>query len=68
MRRFAARVGWVIYITIGFSLLVISPAAAYIDAGTGSMIWAAIVGGLVSIPVMVAAFWGKLMAFFRRKR
>jgi hypothetical protein len=68
MRRFALRVVWIIYITLGLSLLVISPAAAYMDPGTGSLIWSAVVGGLVGIPVLLAAFWGKITALFRRKR
>ena len=68
MRRSASRIVWVIYITAGFSLMAISPAAAYIDASTGSVIWQAVMGGLVAIPVLIAAFWGRITAFLRRKR
>lgn len=68
MDRLLARVAWVVYLTIGLSLIVISPAAAYIDPGSGSLVFQAIVAGLVAIPVAVAAFWGRITAFFRRKR
>ena len=68
MRRAAFRAAWLVYLTVSLSLLVIPTASAYIDPGTGSLVFQAIVAGLVAIPVALAAFWGRITAFFRRKR
>ena len=68
MRRAVLRAAWLHYLTVALSLLVIPVASAYIDPGTGSLVFQAIVAGLVAIPVALAAFWGRISAFFRRKR
>ena len=67
MRRFAFRAALVVYLMIALSLMVVSPAAAYIDAGSGSLIIQAIVGFFVAIPIVIAVFWGRITNLFRRK-
>lgn len=68
MRRFASRAAWVVYLTAGLSLLVIAPAAAYIDPGTGSMVFQAIIAAVIAIPVAIAAFWSRITGFFSRRK
>lgn len=68
MNRLLSRVLWVVWLTAGLSLIVVSPAAAYIDPASGSLVFQAIVAGLVAIPVALGTFWGRITAFFRRKR
>ena len=68
MRRFARSTAWVIYLTLAFSLLVISPAAAYIDPGSGSLVFQAVIAAAVAVPVALAAFWGRITSFFSRRK
>lgn len=68
MRRFLSRSAWVVYLAVCLSLLVIPPAAAYIDAGSGSLIFQAVVGGLLAASLAVKVFWGRIITFFRRRK
>jgi hypothetical protein len=43
-----------------------SPAWAYLDPGTGSMIISAIVGLFATVGLAVKTYWYKLKGFFRR--
>lgn len=43
-----------------------SPAWAYLDPGTGSMIISAIVGLFATVGLAVKTYWYKIKAFFRR--
>ena len=40
----------------------------YIDPGSGSLIFQAVIGGLMAAGVGVAAFWQKITSFFSRKK
>ena len=72
VRRFLSRSTWVAYLTICLSLLVVSPAAAYIDPASGSLVFQAIVGGLMAAGLAIAIFWQRITyrisSFFRRKK
>ena len=39
----------------------------YIDPGAGSLIFQAVIGGLMAAGVGLAAFWGRISSFFSRK-
>ena len=39
---------------------------AYLDAGTGSLIIQAIIGGLVGIGVILKVYWGKVVGIFKK--
>ena len=68
MRTPLARAALLVHLTVGLSLLTVSPAAAYIDPSAGSLVFQAVVGGVVAVPVIVAAFWKRLSGTFRRRR
>ena len=68
MNRPLSRVLWVAWLVVGLSAVVVAPAAAYIDPGSGSLVFQALVAGIVAIPVALAAFRGRIANFFRRKR
>ncbi|MBT8441083.1 MAG: hypothetical protein KJO76_01760 [Gammaproteobacteria bacterium] len=52
---------------IALTLLTVStPAWAYLDPGTGSMIISAIVGLFATVGLAVKTYWYKLKGFFRR--
>lgn len=68
MRPFLSRSAWVAFLTMCLSLLVVSPASAYIDAGSGSLIFQAVVGGLLAASLAVKTFWARIITFFRRRK
>lgn len=68
MRRAVSSAAWVIYLTLCLSLLVIPTASAYIDPGSGSLVFQAIIAAAIAVPVAVGAFWGRIKAFFSRKK
>ena len=45
-----------------------SPASAYLDPGTGSMLVSAVIGVAAAIGLAVKMFWYRLVGFFRGKR
>lgn len=48
-------------------LLVASPAHAYLDPGTGSMILSALIGLAAAVALAVKMFWYRLVGWFRGK-
>jgi len=50
------------------SVFAISPANAYIDPGSGSIIFQAVVGAAMAISLTAKLFWRRIAAFFQRKR
>ena len=45
-----------------------SPAHAYLDPGTGSMLISAVLGVAAALALAVKMFWYRLVGFFRGKR
>lgn len=41
---------------------------AYLDAGSGSMLLAAIAGGLAGITVLVRLYWNRFLGLFSKRR
>ncbi len=68
MRRVVRSTAWVLYLTLAMSVVVISPASAYIDPGSGSLVFQAVIAAAVAIPVAFAAFWRRIVGFFSRFR
>ena len=59
---------------IGIALMVMaclsmaSPASAYLDPGTGSMLVSAVIGVAAALGLGLKMFWYRLVGFFRGKR
>ena len=68
MRRTRGRGSWLAALTLALSLLVVPVADAYIDPGSGSFIFQAIVGGLMAAGLGIKVFWRRIVSFFTRKR
>lgn len=66
MRRFASRAAQVAFLTVCLSLLVIPPASAYIDPGSGSLIFQVVVGAAMAVSLGVKVFWRRITTFFAR--
>jgi hypothetical protein len=43
------------------------PAFAYLDAGTGSLVFQWIIAGTVAGGMAIRVFWGRLTTLFKRK-
>ena len=50
------------------SLLATSPAHAYLDPGTGSMLLSAIIGVAAAVGLALKLFWYRLVGLFRGKK
>lgn len=63
MRKF----GWITAICTGLSLGMATPAMAYLDPGTGSMVLQLILGGVAGGLVIIKLYWARLKEVFVRK-
>jgi hypothetical protein len=60
-------IGVVAILVILVSMASISPAYAYLDPGTGSILLQLILGGVAGLLVVVKLYWHRFMSFFRRE-
>ncbi|MPZ89235.1 MAG: hypothetical protein GEU81_14445 [Nitriliruptorales bacterium] len=51
---------------MGLSLLVVPSAAAYLDPGSGSLVFQALVAGAMAASVSVKVFWGRIRRLLSR--
>jgi hypothetical protein len=58
----------VLWSTIGYGLLMIPSAHAYIDPGTGSIILQAIIGAVAAALVIIKVYWYKLTDLFKPRK
>ncbi len=68
MRSRLSSAAFALHLGLLMSVLVIAPANAYIDPGSGSIIFQAVVGAAMAISLTVKLFWRRIVAFFQRKR
>lgn len=68
MRRLLSRSMWVAFLTVCLYSMVISPAAAYIDPGSGSLVFQVVVGAAMAVSLGVKVFWRRITTFFARFR
>ena len=61
-----ARLTWTLWLTAGLLLMVVSPAAAYLDPGTGSVVFQAVIAGAMAASVGVKVFWGRIRTLFSK--
>jgi hypothetical protein len=64
MLRRALRIGFV----LAACLSITSPAYAYLDPGTGSMLLSAVIGVAAAVALAVKMFWYRLVGLFRGPR
>lgn len=62
------RVRVVVVLTVSAWLLLLAPAQAYIDGGSVSVIFQALVAGIAAIGTGIAVSWHRISAFFKRDR
>ncbi|MDP8959430.1 MAG: hypothetical protein M3N51_09590 [Actinomycetota bacterium] len=71
MRSRVLAVGWTLASILGLWLLVVPPAHAYIDPGSGSYVFQVLIGFLLAGAVTARAYWHRIREFvssrFQRK-
>lgn len=67
MKKPLSFVCWALYLGVLGSMLWMPTANAYIDPGSGSIIFQAIVGGALAIGVAIKLFWRRIIGLFSRK-
>lgn len=68
MSRTTRKLRWIALFGAYF-LFVLTPAAhAYLDPGSGSVIFQAVIGGLLAVGVVTKAFWHRLGRLFSRRK
>jgi NADH:ubiquinone oxidoreductase subunit K len=58
---------WVLAVALAF-LSIASPAYAYLDPGTGSMLVSAVIGVAAAVGLALKMFWYRLIGLFRGKK
>jgi hypothetical protein len=61
-----ARIALTLWLTLGAWMLFIPPASAYLDPGSTSVIFGALVAGAMGLGMFFKTFWRKLTGLFRR--
>lgn len=62
-----ARLFWVTIMIAAFSALWLPSANAYIDPGSGSFVFQALIGGLLAAAVAIKVFWKRMIGLVTRK-
>jgi len=66
MRRSAARIGWIAYLTVALWLLVVPAAHAYVDPGSTGLMFTWIVAGIAAVAMTFRTFWHRVRSLFTR--
>ena len=61
-------VRWILLIAVVACLSITSPAHAYLDPGTGSMLLSAIIGVAAAVGLALKLFWYRLVGVLRGKK
>jgi hypothetical protein len=62
-----SRAFWFAVSLIAFTVLILPTANAYVDPGSGSFVFQALIGGLLAMGVALKVFWGRIVGFFTRR-
>lgn len=57
---------WTLWLTVLMFFLVLPVAGAYLDPGTGSLIFQVAVGAVMAVSLAVKVFWRRIVSFFKR--
>ena len=66
MRR-GTRIYVLTVLCLAFCLVSLPAANAYVDPGTGSFVFQAIVGGILAAALAIKMFWRRIVAFVTRR-
>jgi hypothetical protein len=63
-----ARIVVVVFFVVAFTCLFLPIANAYVDPGSGSFIFQALIGGLLAVAVAFRVFWRRVLGVFSKDR
>jgi hypothetical protein len=66
MRR-GSRIYVLTLLCLAFCFVSVPAANAYVDPGTGSFVFQAIVGGILAVGLAIKMFWRRILAFVTRR-
>ena len=66
--RTGSRIYVLILLCLAFCFVTLPAANAYVDPGTGSFVFQAIVGGILAVGLAIKMFWRRIVAFVTRRR
>lgn len=67
-RTAAGQVTTLALLTVGFFLLVLPTAGAYIDPGSGSFVFQVLVGSMLAAGMAIKVYWRRIVGFLFRTR
>jgi hypothetical protein len=62
-----ARIYVVTLLCLAFCLVKLPVANAYVDPGTGSFVFQAVIGGILAVGLAIKVFWRRIVAFVTRR-
>jgi len=62
-----SKVVWTLWLTMLAFFLVLPVANAYLDPGSGSLIFQVAVGAVMAASLAVKVFWRRIVSFFSRR-
>ena len=63
-----ARAFTIALLVVAFTCLFLPVANAYVDPGSGSFIFQALIGGLIAVAVAFRVFWRRVLGVFSKTR
>lgn len=63
-----SRVAFMTFLTVAFTCLWIPVANAYVDPGSGSFVFQALIGGFLAVAVTFRVFWHRIVGVFKKGR
>jgi hypothetical protein len=65
--RTGSRIYVLALLCLGFCVVNLPVANAYVDPGTGSFVFQAVIGGILAVGLAVKLFWRRIIAFVTRR-
>ena len=65
--RTGTRIYVLTLLCLAFCLVSLPTANAYVDPGTGSFVFQAIVGGILAVGLAIKMFWRRIVTFVSRR-
>ena len=65
--RTGSRITVVCLLCLAFSAVTLPVANAYVDPGTGSFVFQAVIGGILALALAIKMFWRRIVAFVTRR-
>jgi hypothetical protein len=66
--RTSSRIYVLSLLCLAFCFVTLPAANAYVDPGTGSFVFQAIVGGILAVGLALKMFWRRIVSFVMRRR